>query len=1269
MEGEITALSANTGFRRRRYIGACIAASLIGALSLTAVSTAAQADTTASAPAQQLTLDGVQLTVSSKDLPTAGFTSALPGDADQSAGDSVSSPFVTFTITTVPFGDGLPGSDTLTNAAAGGAANWQSTLATESAQGAALTTGPTVSIFGQQVTGTASQPSIALNGGTPVPVDEITWVAEAGNRMWIISAAEDHSIGTTDFAVDLTLTSPNPGVATTIGVVAPSDPDGVQSLPPSLIGTGGGAGTVSAASSGGTGSAFSTPSWWSGDCDSNGTPDPGETMAGEHQIASYFGFEACGRFTNGYSAGTVAHRSYPGGGATVSEFQCAELPTRWAYLAWGIPPVANSNGAVWARNYAGHTTKSGSTLVLYTDAAGPSHMPVAGDVMSMGTTFAHNGVGHVALVTGADINSSGNGSVYLMDQNFHPNGTFSMAVNNWKIPGLGSGLMGTAWAHDPANDSAGPPPPAPTGPALTIHNLTSPASGTLSLTVTSTQPLASEYYWLDGSVVAGTGIGPAGSPTNLSGANNYTWILDTTHLQNGTHTLKATGTNGTGIGGDSGAPISFTVQNGSNVAVSSSGRQVAIYEPNTHTEELFAIGADGRLGHTYLNATSNGWFQWTPIGNVKYTGTLSAVFNPTTNTTEVFGRGQDGNIYHSYNSGNGWVADNLVNNYWNGFSGDPVAIYEPNTQTEEVFALGSDGRLGHSYLNATSNGWFQWTPIGNLKYTGKLSALFNPTTNTTEVFGRGQNLNIYHAYNSGNGWVADYPVVSNSWTVFSGDPVAVYEPNTQTEEVFALGQDGSLGHTYMNGGSNGWQPWSPIGATKFTGSISALFNPSTNTTEVFSRGQDNNIYHAYNSGNGWVADNVLNGYWKFSSDPAAIWVPDTHTEEVFAIGMDGSLGHSYLNATSNGWTQWTVVNNYWRFSFAPGGAVVATSGGRQVVIYEPNTQTEELFALGTNGALGHSYLNATSGGWSQWQQIGTQLFKGTLSAVYNPVTNTIEVFSLGQNGNIYHAYNSGNGWVADNIVSTAWNNFSSSPAAVYEPNTQTEEVFAVGGDGSLGHTYLNATSNGWFNWTQIGTTKYTSTPSVVFNPSTNTTEVFAVGQDTYMYHAYNAGNGWVADNIVQNYWKGFIGSPSAIYEPNTRTEEVFAIGGDGSLGHIYLNATSNGWFPWTQIGTTKYTSTPSAIYVDNSGTVDVFARGQDSNIYHAYNSGNGWQADFLVNGWWHLADGPAAIYVPNTQTEEVFAIGNDGSLGHTYVNSSSNGWVNWSEVNNFWKFN
>ena len=118
-------------------------------------------------------------------------------------------------------------------------------------------------------------------------------------------------------------------------------------------------------------------------------------------------------------------------------YQCTELAARWLYRVYGAK-AANSagnynggNGEDVVNNYA---SRFPTTFVKYSNAQ--TNPPKPGDVMSFSTGDAY---GHVGIVYSVSINSSGSGSVQILEQNSARDGgetgKSTYSVSGWRISG------------------------------------------------------------------------------------------------------------------------------------------------------------------------------------------------------------------------------------------------------------------------------------------------------------------------------------------------------------------------------------------------------------------------------------------------------------------------------------------------------------------------------------------------------------------------------------------------------------------------------------------------------------------------------------------------------------------------------------------------------------------------------------------------------------------------------------------------------------------
>lgn len=111
-------------------------------------------------------------------------------------------------------------------------------------------------------------------------------------------------------------------------------------------------------------------------------------------------------------------------------YQCAELSARWLYHRYKVASIV-ANGAQVVDRYA--STYSGTFTKVANGTA--SKAPRAGDVISFSTRSTFSDVGHVGVVISSSVNSSGNGSIVVAEQNNGgaANGKVTYTVTSWKV--------------------------------------------------------------------------------------------------------------------------------------------------------------------------------------------------------------------------------------------------------------------------------------------------------------------------------------------------------------------------------------------------------------------------------------------------------------------------------------------------------------------------------------------------------------------------------------------------------------------------------------------------------------------------------------------------------------------------------------------------------------------------------------------------------------------------------------------------------------------
>ena len=170
------------------------------------------------------------------------------------------------------------------------------------------------------------------------------------------------------------------------------------------------------------------PSWWNGTCDSG-------RHSASRQVASWAGLIACAPAATGLNEiGPLAPNN---------EWQCVELAERWLYQEFGLPVILGDGWQIVQKYGASLAHHAGTPLSVASPGTGVPIGP--GDVVSYGTSAP----GHVAVVTSSTLDSKGNGTYTVIQENTA--GTATLAVKGWKPAGEyslhGPYMPVTGWLH------------------------------------------------------------------------------------------------------------------------------------------------------------------------------------------------------------------------------------------------------------------------------------------------------------------------------------------------------------------------------------------------------------------------------------------------------------------------------------------------------------------------------------------------------------------------------------------------------------------------------------------------------------------------------------------------------------------------------------------------------------------------------------------------------------------------------------------------------
>jgi hypothetical protein len=358
-------------------------------------------------------------------------------------------------------------------------------------------------------------------------------------------------------------------------------------------------------------------------------------------------------------------------------------------------------------------------------------------------------------------------------------------------------------------------------------------------------------------------------------------------------------------------PIGFPV-----VGVAGAAKLAAASNHDGHLE-VFAVGADGAVWHTWQTAPNGPWFPgWASFGQpegVSFASPIQGVIHVEQN--------QDGRL--------------------------------------EVFVTGDDGNMWHIWQVARDANWTdQWDNLGRpdgLAAAGFNQALVRNVHDELEVFvsnpDTGEIWSIRQQVPNG-GWVANWqsldapaPGLSSYDVVRSGAAT-----DLGWTEVVAVGGDGAIWHNARSFVSEFWVGWSiiaspPPGAS--LGTVEALRKNQDSRLELTCSGANGDYWHTWQ--NAPPDPDNWNGSWdNFGQPPGGtgggfdMQLDAMGQLEGFTWGEDFFLYRIRQAAPNNGWVTWAAISRN-----------VSIFGGPVLVAGQNENGTLDVFTHGDGGAIWH----------------------------------------------------------------------------------------------------------------------------------------------------------------------------------------------------------------------------------------------------------------------------------------------------------------------------
>jgi hypothetical protein len=314
-------------------------------------------------------------------------------------------------------------------------------------------------------------------------------------------------------------------------------------------------------------------------------------------------------------------------------------------------------------------------------------------------------------------------------------------------------------------------------------------------------------------------------------------------------------------------------------------------------------------------------------------------------------------------------------------------------------------------------------------------------------------------------------------------------------------------------------PWEALGGS--AKQVVAL-NPGDNgPPQVLGIASDGSVFAQQQSGGIWGAPQNLGGV----ALQLAATVNAISKADVFVVGADHEV---YLNAqTSTGWTGWQNLGGY-------ATQVAAARGDNPGLALSE----EELFAIGSTGAVWHRALLDNSNGWGNWENLGGAALK-IAAPQESDSFGAPEVLAIGTDHAVWDQVEGAAGW-------GAWQNLGGYATDLGVAQSGADEgLYVIGAGGAVWRRVNWGSGGGWGAWESLGGVA----SQIAVSGGDYNTDVFVLGVGGSVWHGNESdavgGTPWSG-------WQGLGGVASQIACSTGYSDQVdlFALGAsDNTLYH------------------------------------------------------------------------------------------------------------------------
>lgn len=310
--------------------------------------------------------------------------------------------------------------------------------------------------------------------------------------------------------------------------------------------------------------------------------------------------------------------------------------------------------------------------------------------------------------------------------------------------------------------------------------------------------------------------------------------------------------------------------------------------------------------------------------------------------------------------------------------------------------------------------------------------------------------------------------------------------------------------------------------------------------------------------------------------------------EMFGVGTNTDVWDDYQTGPSSSWSGWT--------SFGQANAVPGCAAAKDL-----NGSLEVFVVNGSSKNVMRKYQTIAGGSWSNWVSLGGTGFTN-LQAI-NDLDGRIELFAIGTNGDVWHTWEgTPNGsWVGswfDRVGQQI------KPGYVVARNLSgTLELFGVGNNGHVWHNWQTNAGSSWKGWADLGGTNMNPRLAVA-RDADGRLELFALGNgNSHVWVNYQQSPG----SNYSGWWD--LGGPSikagfVAGINSTGRLQMFGVGSNTDLWTSSQITPGGSWQAWTDLGEAGID--PQLVVGNNAdGAIQVFGIGSNKHVMSNFQNSPG----------------------------------------------------------------